>query len=1073
MDRLARAVTGVRPELEVITFPAWDCLPYDRASPSRAVMGHRMSALRRLTQSADRPRLVLTVSAAIQQRVPPRAALHDAARRIDVGQALEIEAFRTFLLSTGYVMDERVDEPGEAAIRGAVLDFFPAAGKQPVRLEFDDAIISAIRFYDPLSQRSVSETNTLILEPASELLLPSVFLGSEPLNDRPEWVDQILTGPPEAPRRRGGSEQLLPLAYDRLETLASYLPDGCYVLDAEHVYRREGFLEAAQEAYGTWRSLSRLAADAITLLEPEHLYLRPGEFEEQIAGHPVVQLGSQPSEHSLPDLAAGRVILQFLGRQLERGDRAVIASGKVGPRLSHVIEREIGRIPVPMESWAQGCGTQPGTVALVPVDLRGGFQLPGLTVLAASDVLGHHRQAGDSTGQVGAVFSAAGFRLGDRVVHAAHGVAVLSSLEVVEQDGIVSEYLTLEFAGKDRMLVPAAAMNQLWRYGSVESEVSLDRFEGEAWRKRRAQVEVDLESVAQTLTARAAERARVSAPSCNASGQPYARFIGRFPFPLTGDQTKAIEATLADLSRGSPPMDRLICGDVGYGKTEVALRAAAVVGMAGYQVALLAPTTILVRQHLHTFCRRFAKLGLRIEQLSRLAGAGEARAVRHGLRDGSVRIVIGTHALLSPEIKFKELGLVIIDEEQRFGTKQKAALHHLKSGIHVLTMSATPIPRTLGGALAGIQDLSVIATPPMRRQPVQTYLLPFDATVIREALVRERERGGRSFFVCPRIADIEPMARQLAQIVPALEVAIAHGRMKADALDEIVLAFAEGAHDVLLTTAIVETGLDIPGADTIIVWRPERFGMAQLHQLRGRVGRGRLRGAAYLLHEPGHKLPRAAENRLRTLETFEGLGAGFTIAAQDLDFRGAGNLLGEDQAGHMRLIGTELYRHLLSRALRQARGEPVEEDWLPELKLGTDYILPVEYVPEPGLRLDLYARLARLGSEDEADELEEEIADRFGMLPTQAEEILAVARLNLRCRRMEIAKLEAGPKAVAATFRDPEEGIRRHDRAVVQSDHLLQWKGGRLVLTRASSSATERITAAAELVDRLQGQRPT
>jgi transcription-repair coupling factor (superfamily II helicase) len=1055
MRRLARAVAGIRPDLDLVTIPAWDCLPYDRASPSRAAMGQRMAAFRRLANPARQVRLVLTVAEAVLQRMPPRSAVRDAVWRLEVAQRLDFAGFQAFLLGTGYVVDDRVDEPGEAAFRGTVVDLFPAASPEPFRLELDGDVVAAIRRYDPLSQRSIAEVDTLLVEPASELLLPA----EEPALERPEWLSRVLDE--KTGHRRAGSEQLLPLAYDGLETLADYLPDGHYLLDAEHTDHSEGFLETVQEAFETRRSLARVTAEIGSPLEPAQLHLRPGEWEERTGRRPVVQLGAPDGGPALPRLSPGRPYLQLLSERLAAGDRVVVA-GEGGRRLVQAIERETGAAPVKAPGWPEACSVGPGKVALSSTELPAGFTVPGLTVLTAGDLLGR-RVSANPSGPAQAAFQPAAFRQGDRVVHADHGVAVLRSLDKVEQDGVAGDYLALEFAGEDRMLVPASSMDRLWRYGSAESDVSLDRLESDAWRKRRAEVETGLAETAGALAALAQERVRVEAPACKATGGQFARFVGRFPFPLTEDQAQAIDATLADLARGSPPMDRLVCGDVGYGKTEVALRAAAVAAMAGRQVAVLAPTTILVRQHLHTFRRRFAGLPFRIEQLSRLARTGEARAVREGLADGSVRIVIGTHALASPEVKFKELGLVVIDEEQRFGTRQKAALRRLRSGVHVLTMTATPIPRTLGGALAGIQDLSVIATPPVRRQPVRTYLLPFDSTVVREATLRERARGGRSFFVCPRIADIGPMAQQLREIVPELDIISAHGRMKAEALDEGVLAFAEGAHDVLLATAIIETGLDIPGADTIIVWRPESFGMAQLHQLRGRVGRGRERGAAYLLHDPAQKLPAATERRLRALETFEGLGAGFAIASQDLDLRGAGDLVGEDQAGHVRLIGTELYRHLLERAFRQARGERMEEDWSPELELGTGYILPADYVPEPELRLDLYARLARLGSEGEADELAEEIADRFGAPPPPAQELMDMARLRLRCRELGVARLDAGPKAVAATFHDPAAAARRYANAA----DPLAWNGERLVYRRETSSPAERIAAAAALLDRM------
>ena len=614
---------------------------------------------------------------------------------------------------------------------------------------------------------------------------------------------------------------------------------------------------------------------------------------------------------------------------------------------------------------------------------------------------------------------------------------------------------------------PKALIDRVWRYGTEEADVPLDRLDGGAWAARRDEVAAEVARAADALARLAAERARAEAPPLPAP-EGFPRFVRRFPFEPSEDQAAAIDAVLGDLARGSPPMDRLVCGDVGFGKTEVALRAAAVAALNGWQVAVLAPTTLLVGQHLQTFRRRFAGLGVRVEQLSRLGGAAEQRAVKQALADGSVQVVVGTHALASPGLRFARLGLVVIDEEQRFGTRQKAALARLRRGVHTLTMTATPIPRTLQSALAGLQELSVIATPPQRRLPVRTFVLPFDGSVVREALRRERRRGGRSFVVVPRIADLEPVRERLAGIAGDLDLVVAHGRMKAAELDGVVLAFAAGEHDVLLTTSIVETGLDMPGADTMLVWRPDRFGVAQLHQLRGRVGRGRERAACYLLHEPGEALAEAARRRLETLATFESLGAGFAVAARDLDLRGAGSLVGEEQAGHLKRIGTGLYQHLLERALRRARGERVAADWSPELALDVDARLPAGYVPEPELRLDLYARLTRPAGAPQLEELAQEIADRFGEPPPEVARLLDLAGLRRRCRALGVAKLEAGPKAVAASFRDEASAEQRWAGWAQAAPDGPRWSGGRLLLAWPSASADERLAAATALLELIE-----
>jgi transcription-repair coupling factor (superfamily II helicase) len=1050
---LAPAVQALAPAAEVLALPPWDCLPYDRAPPSRAVMGERMTSLRLLARPAPAGgRVVLTTAEALAQRVPPRAAAAEAVHRLAPGEALDLVALRRFLLRTGHVVDERVDEPGEAAFRGAVVDLFPADAARPCRLELDEGRIAAIRAYDPLTQRSLDEVEELTIGAAAEIVLP-------------EGADAEL--PVDAHQ--------LPLRYPEIATLLDHLPDARLVLDPFAEQRWEAFAEQVQDAYAarrSWRQSEAAAGAEDRLVEPGRLYLDAASLGELIAARPHLRLEPQAADGFAPLPAFRRAtnphgaFLGFVAERLAAGERVVLAAADERDRrlLHGLIARRLGTAPEALPGWSEALDQPGGTVASVPLPLPEGFTAPGLAVVAATDVLAP-RPVQDAARLREALLTLAELRPGDHVVHAEHGIGILRGLETVETAGAAGEHLILEYAGERRLLVPAMELDRTWRYGSAAVDVALDRLGVEAWQARCDEVAAQIEAAARALARIAHERARRRGVKLQPPREPYTRLVRRFAYEPSEDQAAAIEATLADLARGTPPMDRLVCGDVGFGKTEVALRAAAVAALAGRQVALLAPTTLLVRQHLETFRRRFAGLDVRVEQLSRLGRAKEAQAVRAGLADGSVRIVIGTHALASPQVRFQDLALVVIDEEQRFGTRHKEALRRLRREAHVLTMTATPIPRTLQAALAGVQELSVIATPPVRRQPVRTFVLPFDAAVVREALQRERRRGGRSFVVVPRIADLAPMAEELARIVPGLDVAVAHGRMQAELLDDTVLAFVDGRHDVLLATSIIETGLDMPGANTMIVWRAERFGVAQIHQLRGRVGRGRERAVCYLLHEPGKGLPPASEQRLRTLAAFEDLGAGFAISARDLDLRGAGDLVGEAQAGHVRLIGTGLYEHLLVRAIRRARGEPVADDAAPEFALGVGVLIPADYVPEPELRLDLYARLARLGDPGELDDLAEEIADRFGPLPDAVGRLLALAGIRARCRRLGIGKLEAGTKAAAATFRDAAAARLRWPQAGGE----LRWSGGRLLLTLSPELAEDPLAAAAALLDRLEG----
>ncbi len=699
-------------------------------------------------------------------------------------------------------------------------------------------------------------------------------------------------------------------------------------------------------------------------------------------------------------------------------------------------------------------------------ELVGGFVYCDVTVVAFADLMGvptrqHTEQRRTETLPASEVT----LRLGDAVVHLDHGMGVLRGLETVEAADVTSETIKLDYAGKKSLLAPIDQIGRIWRYGTGTSAVKLDSLDGGGWETRRAQVEKHVAQTARALVEVARAKEHATAPVLRAAPRDYNRVAARFPFTETEDQARAIAAMLRDLASGKP-MDRLVCGDVGFGKTEVALRAAAVAVFAGKQVAVVAPTTVLARQHVQTFRRRFAGLGVRIETLSRLSSPADARAVRKGLVAGDVQIVIGTHAVGGKQVRFRDFGLLVLDEEQRFGARQKTRMRELGRGTHVLTLTATPIPRTMQAAMVGLHDLSIIATPPARRQPIRTLLLPFDPVSVREALLREERRGGQSFVVCPHIDDIAPMAARLRELVPELEVLTAHARLPPAELDDVMVRFADGQSDVLLATNIIETGLDVPGANTMLVWRADCFGIAQLHQLRGRVGRGRVRAVCYLLTDPAARLPPATERRLRTLESLDRLGAGFQISARDLDLRGAGDLLGEEQAGHMKLVGLDLYQELLRRALALARGKPLPEDWRPELNFEVHAGIPAAYAADEEIRLNLYARLARLRGPNAIEEFAAEIEDRFGAMPEEVLHLLALARLAQACRSLGVAEIDAGPQAVALTFRDDTLTT-----GFENADARLSWRGERLILEQPTEHAEQRLRETDLLLRKLSRRR--
>ncbi|ONG45621.1 hypothetical protein BKE38_26255 [Pseudoroseomonas deserti] len=1053
-ERVHRALRSLAPGLEVALLPAWDCLPYDRVSPSRAVMGRRMAALAQLARPAEGPRLLVASIAAATQRLPPPEA--GACLRLEVGGAFDAERIEARLARLGYGLEEVVDDPGEAVLHGAVLDIFPPDGDSlPVRVDYAEGRVTALRHYDPQTQRGAGEVAALSICPASELVLPE---------------DAALAHAP-------GLEHALPDFYAALSAPLDMLPGATLVLDPEVEALRPALEAEREEAYRARLVLAAGQEDVHRPPEPQRLFIAGEDWTRQLQGRRVIRLAEPGPEAE--DRGVRRHLgegarpvdgfLGFLQARLAAGGRVALAGqgDPRGRRLAALAAERLGLAPLTLDSWAALQAAPGGSFGLLTGPVETGFIDGGDALVAPDDILpaAADGEAGDRAAALPAAEAA--LRPGDAVIHLDHGLGILRGVETVEAGAARLDCLRLDYAGGTSQLVPLGELDRLWRYGAEARGLALDRLTGEAWPKRRAAVEAQIAETAAELARLAAERAARRAPRLRPPPAAFARFEAGFRYTPTPDQAAAAGAALADLASGRP-MDRLVCGDVGYGKTEVALRAAAAAALAGRQVAVLAPTTVLVRQHLETFRRRFAGFGLRIEQLSRLSTPAEAKRIRAEIADGAIRIVIGTQALAAKAVRFKELGLVVIDEEQRFGARQKAALRGMAEGVHVMALTATPIPRSLQGALVGLQDLSVIATPPARRQPIRTAQMPFDEAVLRQALLREQRRGGQSFVVCPRIEDLPAMRGLLERLVPELSLIEAHGGMPAAETDAALVGFADGKADILLSTNIVEAGLDVPRANTMVVWRADRFGLAQLHQLRGRVGRGRRRGAILLLTDPAEPPAAATLKRLRTLEELDRVGAGFAISARDMDLRGAGDLLGDSQSGHLKLIGLGLYQHLLDRALRAGRGETMPEEWSPQVVAEIAAFIPEDYIDEEALRVALHTRLGAVLREPDPHRAEEamqalaaEIADRFGPLPEPVGHLFALARLRLRCRSLGIAELKLGPGGAAASFRGDPPDVA----APVEA------KDGRVLLRRDSQDAAAMLATAEALLLTLVPQR--
>ncbi len=1030
-DELARALRVFAPEAESLVLPAWDCLPYDRASPSREAMGRRMAVLARLAEPADGARVLVLSPEALVQRLPPAEAVDGEAFTLRVGERLDRTALARFGERTGYLLDDRVDEPGELLLQGEAVDVFPPDCAQPVRakLDADDRMVELAHF-DPLTQRTTNGLEFVVLRPASELV-----------------GDELDRAP--------GAEHRLPQHYPALRTVWELAPDAHWMVEPAAVDRGRDLLEQVEEAQRAQRDFgeggARPAAATALYLAPEEL-ARALETAETFALD-LTKLAPAPR----PATAAnpGRAFADAVRSALEAGRRVVLTGARHELKaLARAARRGLDQEPAPAADWAAARAAS-GLVAL-EADLGTGFvdEAEGTVVLAAADVLGG--RVATRAASAAPLLAEPELRPGDLVIHEDHGVGVLRALERVEVDGAERDALRLEYHSGAVLLAPVDEVGRIWRYGAEEGAVALDRLKGDGWNKRRAEVSAQIDADARALVERARERDRARTEPVTPPKAAAARFAARFAFPETPDQRDAIAAIAEDLASGRP-MDRLVCGDVGFGKTEVALRAAAAVALSGRQVALAAPTTVLARQHAQVFARRFEGTGVRVAQLSRLVDGAEARAVKAGLTSGEIGVVVGTQALAGAGVEFADLALVILDEEQKFGAKLKAELRGRAP--HVLAMTATPIPRTLQAAMVGVQDVSVLLSPPARRRPIRTFLAPFDVATLRTALLREKRRGGQSFVVTPRVADIEPLRARLGDAVPELAVSVAHGDLPADEVDRVMVEFADGVGDVLLATNIIESGLDVPRANTMLIERADRFGLAQLHQLRGRVGRGRVQGVAYLFTDPDAELADATRARLSTLEAFDRLGSGLAISQRDLDLRGGGDLVGEEQAGHVKLIGAALHHRLMERAVRVARGEVEGPEVVPELQLGEAGALPESYIPDAVTRINLYARLARLEDADSVDAFEEELDDRFGPLPPEASALIAGARLQQLARAARVRRVSAGPAGLAFDLTPEAEGAAR---TLAEGDATLTFKPGRLV--RAGGDPQARADEAARVL---------
>jgi transcription-repair coupling factor (superfamily II helicase) len=1101
MRHVADSAGYFAPELEILSFPAWDCLPYDRSSPSIRSSSERLAALHSLQRKRDKPQLVVTTLNAVTQRTLTPFRIRQLVARLAPGERIDRDRLAGLLQANGYVRTDTVADAGEYAVRGGLLDLFPSGETEALRLDFFGDEIETVRRFDPATQRTTGSVEGFTLLPASETLLDEGSVKRFRSRYR-ELFGATATGDPlyqavSDGRRLSGLDHWLPLFEERLASFFDHLaPEDLLFRDAGTTGAAEARFESVADYYQNRKRAQTADPGSYRPLEPKTLYFSPEEWDATIAERPIhlaspfrepgsttvldfeVEAARDFAPERAQNLNIYEAVVAHVGALRRAGKKVVLASYSGGSRerLKGLLADHGLKTLVAAETWQEALGAAAGSkgaalpVALAVLPLDHGFTAGDVALLTEQDMLGDRlvRRRKRKKGAEAFINELATLSPGDLVVHADHGIGRFEGLTQIPVGKSPHDCIALEYAGGDKLYVPVENIDVLSRYGSESDGVALDRLGGEAWQRRKARMKERIREIAGELIKTAAERAlRPGAIAEPDTG--FAAFVDRFPYEETEDQDRAIGDVIADLAAGRP-MDRLVCGDVGFGKTEVALRAAFVAAMAGLQVALVCPTTLLARQHYNNFIERFRGFPIEIGRLSRLVPAAEAKITRERIKDGIIDIVIGTHAILAKSIEFKKLGLVIVDEEQRFGVTHKERLKSLRADVHVLTLTATPIPRTLQMAMSGLRELSVIQTPPVDRLAVRTYVMPWDPVVVREALLREHYRGGQSYFVAPRVADLPDLEEFLRNEVPEVTHVTAHGQMAPTEVEERMSAFYDRKYDVLLSTTIVESGLDIPSANTLIIHRADRFGLAQLYQLRGRVGRSKTRAYAYFTTPATRLITEGADKRLQVLANLESLGAGFQLASHDLDIRGAGNLLGDEQSGHIKEVGFELYQSMLEDAILSAKAgngglDAPREGFSPQITVDAPIMIPDDYVPDLDLRMGLYRRMNDLESRGEIEAFAAEMIDRFGKLPAATENLLKIIEIKLNCRKASIAKLDVGAKGALVHFQNDRfpdlQGLIAYVQRLKGSAKLRP--DSKLVVTRGWPDAQSRINGALQL----------
>lgn len=1028
---------------DILFYPQWDCVPYDRISPNKLITSKRLETLSRLSNEKDKSKIILTTIQASCQRTLSLDEVKNKFISLKPGEVIDINNLVNFFVSNGYEKTPTVREHGEFSVRGGIIDFYSPLNK-PIRLDLFGNTIDSIKSFDLITQRSLELLKEIFVYPASEIILNDKTIENFRINfnkkfgsqkEKVKIYDSISEG-----ISYPGMEHWLPFFYNQTGSIFDYIDKPIILLDHLYDSSLEDFLETVNDQFKSRKDyddnkLSKVENKYFSI-EPSNLYQNKEEYNKNLRSRNCIRISpfKKPDAINLNGKASSKYsniksnrsdsssyenlksdILDFT----KKNKKIIIACSSLGSseRVSKIlINNGILSNFKNLESFKN---IDQKNIYLTVLNLNSGFHFDDYIFISEQDIFGEKfyrpriiRKAENFIREISSVMP------GDAVVHVDHGIGRFENLSTLEINNAKHECLLIKYANDDKLYLPVENIEVLSRYGSDISDEMLDKLGGISWTTRKENLKKKIKFLAEELISVAAKRQLSKAEMFNVPEDFYEEFCSRFSFEETNDQLNAINDVLNDLEKGLP-MDRLICGDVGFGKTEIALRASFLAAMSGKQVSILAPTTLLARQHYETFKERFKGFPINVFELSRLTPKKDS--VIKSINSGSCDIVIGTHSLLGEKINFSDLGLLIIDEEQHFGVKHKEKIKKLRDNVHVLTLTATPIPRTLQLAMTGVRDLSIIASPPIDRRAIETYVFPNDPLVVKEALLRERHRGGQSFYVVPRISDIEDIEEYFKEFIPEINYITVHGQMPSKQIEDRINDFYMGSYDVLISTTIIESGLDIPNANTLIIHRSDMFGLSQLYQIRGRVGRSKVKAYAYLTYKEHKKLGKNALKRLEVLQSLDSLGAGFNLASYDLEIRGSGNLLGEEQSGQIKEVGIELYQNMLEETIDELKNttqKSKNNQWSPKISLPLSILIPEDYISDLTIRMEIYKRLSSIILEEEIDEIAAELIDRFGSLPQEVETLIDTIGLKNLCKKTNIEKIDCGNNGFLISFKN-------------------------------------------------------